>query len=406
MMSKKRPRHSATEEPPDRWLGRVFRNSYTYRGARREVRRWHVKLQHAGRRRTLTLQAADRAAAAAEAQALARRLRAGGWAALEAARTRGSGETFPRPMVRRYTAGLTPGVAQELFVRLAAEGESACFALGTGDANLAALRAAEFQRELAAVGWRQFCLARPRETTVAVVWQANPFLCTYATVLTVPAAQGLPAPAAAPTGWEVVILEEDGGVRRALAWWAARCPGVLRVTAVAAEHTAPVPENGAFLLLARRAVTEAEDFRRWLQPLADRAVVLPYGLFAESDDIFASISGVSGGYFLRRRSPDRLLDPLARARPEQGPEGLRRQARQYVQRLFAETPPEAEPVETGGLTPRETEVLDLLARGRLDKEVARALGVSVWTVHSHLRRIFAKYGVHTRTEAVVRHLQK
>lgn len=405
-MSKKRPSYPSPEESLERWEGRIFRNSYTYRGVRRQVRRWHVKLQHAGSRRTLTLAATSRADAAAEAQALARRLRAGGWAALESARARSGGEGLPRPMVRRYTAGLTPGVAQELFVRLAAEGESACFALGTGDANLAALRAAEFQRELASVGWRQFCLARPREATVAVLWQANPFLCTYATLLTVPAAQGLPAPAPAQAGWEVVILEEDGGLRRALAWWAARCPGVLRVTAAAAAGADVVPEHGAFVLLARRAVTETEDFQRWLQPGADRAAVLPFGLYAESDDIFASISGVSGGYFLRRRSPDRLLEPLARARPEQGPEGLRRHARQYVQRLFAEGLPDAEPFELGGLTPRETEVLDLLARGRLDKEVARALGVSVWTVHSHLRRIFAKYGVHTRTEAVVRHLQK
>ncbi len=404
-MSKKRPRHPPAEAPPDRWLGRVFRNSYTYRGARRQVQRWHVKLQHAGRRRTLTLAAASRAAAAAEAQALARRLRADGWAGIESARPRAGGDPAPRPMVRRYTAGLTPGAMQELFVRLAAEGESGCFALGTGDANLAALRAVEYQRELAAAGWRQFCLARPREATVAVVWQPNPFLCTYTTLLTVPAAQGLPPPVPAGGGWRGGILEEDGGVRRALAWWAARCPGVLQVTA-AAPGVDVAPEAGAFALLARRTVTETETFQQWLHPFASRAAVLPFGVFAESDDIFASISGVSGGYFLRRRSPDRLLEPLARTRPEQGPEGLRRHARQYVQRLFAETPPDAEPPETGGLTPRETEVLDLLARGRLDKEVARALGVSVWTVHSHLRRIFAKYGVHTRTEAVVRHLQK
>ncbi|MFN0067380.1 MAG: LuxR C-terminal-related transcriptional regulator [Limisphaerales bacterium] len=392
------------------WLRRVFRNTFTYRGERRVVRRWHVKLQHAGRRRTLTLRAPGRAAAAAEAQVLHLRLRTGGWAALEATAPRGDapGPDAPRPMVRRYTAGLTPGLAHELFLRLGAEGESACFALGTGDANLADLRAAEFQRELGRDGWRHLCLARPREITVAVVWQPNPFLCTYATMLTVPAAQGLPAAPAARGGWPVVVLEEEGGVRRALGAWAAQNPGVASVAAAAAAEALrdAAPAAGAWVLLVRRELAEADGFRPTLAPWEGRVCVLPFGVFAESDDIFASISGVGGGYFLRRRTPDRLLEPLARARPEQGTAVVRRQAGQYVQRLFQDAPPDALPAEAGGLTPRETEVLDLLARGRLDKEVARLLGVSVWTVHSHLRRIFAKYGVHTRTEAVVKHLQK
>ena len=55
---------------------------------------------------------------------------------------------------------------------------------------------------------------------------------------------------------------------------------------------------------------------------------------------------------------------------------------------------------------REREILDLLSRGFADKEIGGELGISVWTVHSHLKRIFAKYGVRTRTEAVVKHLQK
>ena len=55
---------------------------------------------------------------------------------------------------------------------------------------------------------------------------------------------------------------------------------------------------------------------------------------------------------------------------------------------------------------KDQQRLDLLRRGLVDKEIAGELGISVWTVHSHLKRIFAKFGVRTRTEAVVRHLQK
>jgi DNA-binding NarL/FixJ family response regulator len=58
------------------------------------------------------------------------------------------------------------------------------------------------------------------------------------------------------------------------------------------------------------------------------------------------------------------------------------------------------------LTQREHEVLALLSRGHPDKDIADRLAISVYTVHEHVRNIFEKLGVHNRTEAVVRFLQK
>ena len=53
-----------------------------------------------------------------------------------------------------------------------------------------------------------------------------------------------------------------------------------------------------------------------------------------------------------------------------------------------------------GLTPRELEVLHLLAAGQANKEIARALGVSPNTVKTHLARLFEKLGASSRTEAI------
>jgi DNA-binding NarL/FixJ family response regulator len=58
------------------------------------------------------------------------------------------------------------------------------------------------------------------------------------------------------------------------------------------------------------------------------------------------------------------------------------------------------------LTPRENEVLLLLSKGGVDKEIAQAMGISVWTVHGHIKKIFERLNVRTRTEAVVRYLEK
>ena len=65
-------------------------------------------------------------------------------------------------------------------------------------------------------------------------------------------------------------------------------------------------------------------------------------------------------------------------------------------------PPPGNPaaVASLGLTPREVEVLALLAAGQANKEIARALGVSPNTVKTHLARLYEKLGVTSRTAAI------
>jgi DNA-binding NarL/FixJ family response regulator len=60
--------------------------------------------------------------------------------------------------------------------------------------------------------------------------------------------------------------------------------------------------------------------------------------------------------------------------------------------------------EAESLSPREAEVLDLLAKGFLYKEIADQMKVSYATVHTHIRHIYEKLHVRSRTEAVAKHL--
>lgn len=77
-------------------------------------------------------------------------------------------------------------------------------------------------------------------------------------------------------------------------------------------------------------------------------------------------------------------------------------ARQLLERWRARPPePPASFVAVGDtLSPRESEVLDLVARGFTYPEVAKRLALSVSTIQSHVRNIYAKLDVHNRTEAV------
>jgi len=54
------------------------------------------------------------------------------------------------------------------------------------------------------------------------------------------------------------------------------------------------------------------------------------------------------------------------------------------------------------LTPREREIASLVSDGRVNKEIAARLGISEWTVSTHMRRIFAKLGVDRRAAMVSR----
>lgn len=58
------------------------------------------------------------------------------------------------------------------------------------------------------------------------------------------------------------------------------------------------------------------------------------------------------------------------------------------------------------LSPREQEVLALLAKGLISKEIADQLGISCWTVETYVAGIYKKLHVHSRTQAVAKYLGK
>jgi DNA-binding NarL/FixJ family response regulator len=56
------------------------------------------------------------------------------------------------------------------------------------------------------------------------------------------------------------------------------------------------------------------------------------------------------------------------------------------------------------VSPRQSQILSLIAEGKCDKEIARGLGMSARTVDSHLQRLYQRYGVHSRAAMVAKWL--
>lgn len=128
--------------------------------------------------------------------------------------------------------------------------------------------------------------------------------------------------------------------------------------------------------------------------------ILMLTVYDNSDRIFDALAAGASGYLLKRDIPNRLIESfdelMAGGSPMSGVI-----ARKVVQR-FRRSPLTG--VSGESLTPRETEILELLVQGALYKEIAGDLGIGVETVRTHLRNIYRKLHVRTRTEAVVKYL--
>lgn len=316
---------------------------------------------------------------------------------------------------RRHAQFERPAFEGEFSVRLEHDRVAAYFPLGSAEPAVAAARADEIHRRLKSEGWERTLAIHPHEFTLALFWLHRPSACTYTTLFTLPDSEptsdAIPGNQS-PNSIRTAIVEPQKAVRRALEGWVNRTRGFRCVLACASEREAlaRLPKVECDLLLFNRGGREVAegDLLERLQQRHPRLPAFDYGIYAESDDIFVSMTGVEEGYLLRRRPPAEALSPLRAAALRGGSNvrELRSNLLHHFADLFLASPERPKSVNEVVLTPREREIIHCLRSGQPDKEVARILRISPLTVHTHLKRIFGKLGVHTRTEAVMKYWQK
>ena len=129
-------------------------------------------------------------------------------------------------------------------------------------------------------------------------------------------------------------------------------------------------------------------------------LVLMLTVYDDDERIFDAMCAGASGYMLKKTPPARLIESLREA--VQGGAPMSPEVARRVIALFREIrPPERADYE---LTPHETRVLKLFVEGHNYKTAAAELGVSVNTVNFHVRSIYEKLQVHTRSEAVAKAL--
>jgi len=125
-------------------------------------------------------------------------------------------------------------------------------------------------------------------------------------------------------------------------------------------------------------------------------------VFEDTDDIFHSLSAGANGYLLKQTPPVKLLEAIQDVYRGGSPMSGEI-ARKVVQSFQHPLPDYA---AANGLTKREDEILGYLVKGYFYKEIAVELFISVETVRTHIRNIYEKLQVRTRSEAILKYLSK
>ncbi len=130
--------------------------------------------------------------------------------------------------------------------------------------------------------------------------------------------------------------------------------------------------------------------------------IIALTIYDNDREIFNALCNGANGYLLKNTPPARLLEALKEA--VDGGSPMSPQVAARVVNLFRTfRPPEHADYR---LTPQETELLKLLVEGHHKKTAAREMNISFHTVSFHLKNIYSKLQVHSKTEAVAKALRE
>lgn len=137
-----------------------------------------------------------------------------------------------------------------------------------------------------------------------------------------------------------------------------------------------------------------------LKKLCPNTQIMMLTVYEDTDNIFNALKAGATGYLLKRTTKDELLEAIRDIYRGGSPmtTNIARKVVQSFQKMETSSPTES-------LSAREQEVLEYLAKGFLYKEIADKLGISYETVRTHIRRIYEKLQVRSRTEAVAKFLK-
>lgn len=202
----------------------------------------------------------------------------------------------------------------------------------------------------------------------------------------------------------ICIVEDNADIRSGVARVLNQAPGLNCVstyaTAEAALRDLPAQKPDVVLMDIHLPGMNGIECVAKLKARLPQLQVLMLTRYEQSDQIFDSIRAGASGYLLKHTPADELVQAVEQVHAGGAP--MTMQIARKVINYFQQTQKSASEVEK--LTPREKEVLTLLAKGYPYKRIASDLGIAIGTLRVHLRAVYDKLHVHCRTEAAVKYL--
>jgi DNA-binding NarL/FixJ family response regulator len=203
----------------------------------------------------------------------------------------------------------------------------------------------------------------------------------------------------------VCIVEDDAELRESVSNYVGDAPGFrcLGAYGTAEEALKEIPRQRPTVVLMdiNLPALSGIDCVKRLVPLAPEVQVLMFTVYEDSDQVFEALVAGACGYMVKSTPPEKVLEAIREAHNGGSPMSTHI-ARKVVKYFHMSRPGD----EIASLSKREEEVLHHLSQGCLYKEIADRLNISIDTVRKHLKSIYGKLHVHSRTDAVVKYLRK
>jgi DNA-binding NarL/FixJ family response regulator len=200
----------------------------------------------------------------------------------------------------------------------------------------------------------------------------------------------------------ISIVEDQRALRESLVEWLGNAPGIRCVGAYASAEEAlrnlPAQNPDVVLMdINLPGMSGIQCVARLKERLPKTQVVM-LTTYDQGDLIFDSLRAGANGYLLKNMPRAELVAAVEQVHAGGSPMSL--QIARKVIDHFHRSPQASS--ELGQLTPRERDILRLLAKGYLYKEIAEDLGISMSTVRTHVSAVYEKLHVQSRTEAAMK----
>ncbi len=198
----------------------------------------------------------------------------------------------------------------------------------------------------------------------------------------------------------MAVVEDDASIRDLLATWVQEagrfvCVGRFPDAESAVAKLVDLKPDIALVDINLPGLNGIECVRS-LKPRLPNTQFVMLTVYDDSTHIFDALAAGATGYLLKRTPREALLAALREVHAGGSP--MSSDIARKVVQSFRQPNPTLK--ATDKLSKRESEVLELLARGFLYKEIAASMGVSVPTVNSFIRRIYEKLHINSRAQAV------